>query len=127
MRSRAVSYVRGCADDAELQRRLETRPRGIPVVIFSAAAVAALEAPGATRLALVSPPWFSLEMDRQGARYFHTSEFDVVWHGCAELPSDQQAIRPDALFEWVRTHTPERAQLSLSTETDFAPWASSRR
>lgn len=104
------SYVRGRIDDAKLKQRLETRTRGIPVVISSAAAVAALKVLKATTLALVSPPWFSAEMDRQGARYFQASGFDVVHNGPAGLPSDQQAIRPGDLFEWVRTHTPESAQ-----------------
>jgi maleate isomerase len=28
----------------------------------------------------------------------------------AGLPSDQQAIEPSQLYEWVRTHTPESAE-----------------
>jgi hypothetical protein len=38
------SFVRGAADDAALKSRLETRTRGIPVVITCAAAVTALTA-----------------------------------------------------------------------------------
>jgi maleate isomerase len=64
------SYVRGAADDAKLKARLETRTRGIPVIIPCAAAMTALTALGAKRLALISPPWFSAEMDRQGVKYF---------------------------------------------------------
>jgi hypothetical protein len=56
------SYVRGGADDAKLKERLETRTRGIPVVIPCAAAVTALIALGAKRLALINPPWFSAEI-----------------------------------------------------------------
>ncbi|SAL77897.1 Maleate isomerase [Caballeronia arvi] len=104
------SYVRGRPDDARLKQRLEARTRGIPVVISSAAAVAALENLNVTRLALISPPWFSAEMDRQGARYFQTCGFDVVSNGPAGLPSDQHAIQPGELFEWVRTHTAKSAQ-----------------
>ncbi|SAK51712.1 Asp/Glu racemase [Caballeronia hypogeia] len=104
------SYVRGRADDVNLKQRLETRTRGIPVVISSAAAVAALKVLNATKLALVSPPWFSAEMDQQGARYFQVSGFDVVHNEPAALLSDQQAIQPSDLFEWVRTHTPTSAQ-----------------
>ncbi|SAK82354.1 Asp/Glu racemase [Caballeronia calidae] len=103
------SYVRGRADDAKLRQRLETRTRGIPVVIPSAAAVAALKLLDATRLALISPPWFSAAMDEKGARYFEDSGFEVVHNGPAGLPSDQQAIRPSELFEWVHTHTPKSA------------------
>ena len=103
------SYVRGGADDAKLKERLEIRTRGIPVVVSCAAAVTALNALGATRLALISPPWFSAEMDQEGARYFQNQGFQVVHNGPAGLPSDQQAIRPDQLYDWVRTHTPRSA------------------
>src|SRR5262245_28347825 len=104
------SYVRGAADDAALKARLEKRTRGIPVIIPCAAAIAALTVVAAKRLALVSPPWFSAEMDKQGARYFQSQGFDVVHNSPAGLPSDQQAIRPSQLYEWVRTHVPENAE-----------------
>jgi maleate isomerase len=104
------SYVRGGADDAKLKERLEARTRGIPVVVPCTAAVTALNALGVKRLALISPPWFSAEMDRQGARYFQSRGFELVHSGPADLPSDQQAIQPTQLFEWVRTHTPESAE-----------------
>jgi maleate isomerase len=104
------SFVRGAADDAALKARLENRTRGIPVIIPCAAAVTALTVLTAKRLALVSPPWFSAEMDKQGARYFQSQGFDVVHHGPAGLPSDQQAIQPSQLYEWVRTHTPNSAE-----------------
>ncbi len=104
------SYLRGAADDARLKERLEKRTRGIPVVITCAAAVAALVALGVTRLALISPPWFSTEMDQQGVRYFQSQGFEVVRSGPAGLPSDQQAIEPSELYEWVRTQTPDSAE-----------------
>jgi maleate isomerase len=104
------SYVRGAADDAKLKARLETRTRGIPVIIPCAAAISALTALGAKRLALISPPWFSAEMDRQGVRYFQSQGFEVVNNSPADLPSDQQAIEPSPLYEWVRTHTPKNAE-----------------
>jgi maleate isomerase len=101
------SYVRGAADDAALKIRLEHRTRGIPVIIPCLAAVTALTALAAKRLVLISPPWFSADMDRQGAHYFQSQGFEVVHNGPAGLPSDQQAIRPSELYEWVRTHTPK--------------------
>ncbi len=104
------SYVRGGADDAKLKERLEIRTRGIPVVIPCVAAVMALSALGAKRLALINPPWFSAELDQQGARYFQNHGFEVVHSGPAGLPSDQQAIQPSQLYEWVRTHTPNSAE-----------------
>ena len=104
------SYVRGAADDAALKARLEKRTRGIPVIIPCAAAIAALTVVAAKRLAVVSPPWFSDEMDKQGARYFQSQGFDVVHNSPAGLPSDQQAIQPSQLYEWVSAHVPENAE-----------------
>lgn len=104
------SYVRGAADDAALKSRLETRTRGIPVIIPCAAAVRALAALGARRLALISPPWFSAELDQLGARYFHSQGFEIVHNGPAGLPSDQQTIEPKSLYEWVCTHVPPSAE-----------------
>jgi maleate isomerase len=93
-----------------LKARLEKRTRGLPVIIPCAAAVAALTVLAARRLALVSPPWFSAEMDKQGARYFQSQGFDVVYNSPAGLPSDQQAIQPSQLHEWIRTHVPKSAE-----------------
>ncbi len=114
------SYVRGAADDAKLKERLESRTRGIPVVITCAAAVTALMALGVTRLALISPPWFSAEMDQQGVRYFQSQGFEVVHSGPAGLPSDQQAIQPSELYEWVRTKTPNSAAVFIGGNGSFA-------
>jgi maleate isomerase len=104
------SYVRGSADDAKLKTRLETRTRGIPVIIPCAAAVTALIVLGAKRLVLINPPWFSVAIDQQGARYFQDQGFEVVYNGPADLPSDQQAIQPSHLYEWVHAHTPKSAE-----------------
>src|SRR4051812_4466187 len=107
------SYVRGAADDAALKARLEARTRGIPVVVTCAAAVSALAVLGINRLALISPPWFSAEMDGQGAAYFREQGVDVVYSGPADLPSDQRAIHPGQLYEWVRARVPENADAVL--------------
>jgi maleate isomerase len=104
------SYVRGADDDAALKARLEARTRGIPVVVTCSAAVSALATLGVKRLALVHPPWFSAELDEQGAAYFRGQGFDVVHSGPAALPSDQRAIHPGQLYEWVRAHTPDTAE-----------------
>jgi maleate isomerase len=104
------SFVRGAADDAALKSRLETRTRGIPVVITCAAAATALAALSAKRVALISPPWFSAGMAQQGARYFQSQGLEVVYSAPADLPSDQQAIQPDRLYDWVRSHVPKSAE-----------------
>jgi maleate isomerase len=49
-------------------------------------------------------------MDHQGARYFQSQNFEVVHNGPAGLPSDQQAIQPSELYEWVRARTPKSAE-----------------
>ncbi|OKO67445.1 maleate cis-trans isomerase [Bradyrhizobium sp. AS23.2] len=104
------SYVRGAADDVTLKSRLEARTRGIPVVIPCAAAVTALAALSVRRVALVSPPWFSAEMDQQGVGYFQSEGLEVVHSGPAGLPSDQQAIQPDQLYDWIHSHVPANAE-----------------
>jgi maleate isomerase len=104
------SYVRGAADDAALKSRLETRTRGIPVVITCAAAATALAALSAKRVALISPPWFSAEMAQLGARYFQSQGFEAVYSAPADLPSDQQAIQPEQLYNWVCSHVPKSAE-----------------
>ena len=104
------SYVRGAADDVALKTRLEARTGGVPVVVTCAAAVLALTTLGVGRLALIDPPWFSVELNQQGADYFRGQGLDVVHNGPAGLPSDQRAIHPGQLYEWVRSHTPDSAE-----------------
>jgi maleate isomerase len=48
-------------------------------------------------------------MDGQGARYFQSQGFDVVYNGSVGLPSDQQAIQPSLLYQWIRAHVPKNA------------------
>ena len=88
------SYVRGAADDVALKSRLEARTRGIPVIVPCAAAVTALAALSARRVALVSPPWFSADMDQQGVNYFQSQGLEVVYSGPAGLPSDHRINKP---------------------------------
>jgi maleate isomerase len=104
------SYVRGAAEDEALRQRLEQRTRGIPVAICAAAAVQALRALDRDHIALVDPPWFSPELTALGAAYFRAHSFDVVHAEAAELPSNQRAIHPGQLFEWVRYHIPPQAE-----------------
>ena len=108
------SYLFGADADAALKKRLEKRSGGIPIVVPCDAAVAALQFCGASRLALINPPWFLEETDVLGAKYFRAQGFDVVYHGPAELefgelPSGQLVIQSGPLFEWVRTHVPDNA------------------
>jgi maleate isomerase len=104
------SYVRGAAEDEVLRRRLEARTRGIPVAITATSAVLALRALGSSRVALVDPPWFSEELTELGARYFRDQGFEVIEAAAAKLPSEQLAINPGQLFEWVRGNVSSRAE-----------------
>ncbi len=103
------SYVRGAADDEKLRRRLEERTHGIPVAICSASAVLGLRALGARRIALVDPPWFSPELTALGVDYFAGQGFAIAHAAAADVPSEQRAINPGQLFEWVRDHVPAEA------------------
>jgi maleate isomerase len=100
------SYVRGAADDEMLRRRLEGRTRGIPVAISAASAVLGLRALGARRIALVDPPWFSAELTALGVDYFTGQGFEVAYAAAAGVPSEQRAINPGQLFEWIREQVP---------------------
>ena len=121
------SYVRGAADDEVLRQRLETRTHGIPVAICSVSAVLGLRALGARRVALVDPPWFSPELTALGVDYFTSQGFAIVHAASAGVPSEQRAINPGQLFEWVREHVPAEATRSTSAATACARWVSSRR
>jgi maleate isomerase len=103
------SYVLGADAEKDVVVRLGGRSRGIPVVATGAAAADGLHRLAATRIALVSPPWFDSELDELGAQYFESQGFDVAFHAPAPLPSEQWRIEPAALFEWVRANTPRSA------------------
>ena len=49
-------------------------------------------------------------MAQQGGRYFQSQGFEAVYSAPADLPSDQQAIQPDQLYNWVRSHVPKSAE-----------------
>ncbi len=103
------AYVIGANGEAEMIRRLEQRTRGLPVVAPCAAAVEALHALGATRIALVDPPWFDAQLNGLGRAYYESAGFDVVHSAACGLPSDQAGITPADLYDWVREHTPAEA------------------
>ncbi|WP_274561488.1 maleate cis-trans isomerase [Streptomyces spiramyceticus] len=97
------SYVVGVAGEKALYERLAERTRGIPITGTTTAAVAAMRALGAERLALVNPPWFDDELSGLGATYFTDQGLHVVHHGPCGLPSNQKEITPEALSAWIRT------------------------
>jgi maleate isomerase len=106
----SASYVHGPDGDTALKARLETRTQGVPVAITCLAAVAALRAFAAKRVALIHPPWFSEEIDRRGAEYFQHQGFEVVYHARAPLRTDRGNIQAGTLYEWVRANVPKEAE-----------------
>lgn len=104
------AYVIGAAAEAEMIARLQQRTRGIPVVATCAAAVDALRALRVGRMALINPPWFDAELDDLGRRYYESVGFSVVDSAPCELPSDQAAIMPARLYEWVCERAPDEAE-----------------
>jgi maleate isomerase len=104
------SYALGAGADGPTRARLETRLRGIPVVMTSPAAVDALRALQVTRVALVHPPWFSDEVNARGQEYFRGHGFEVVV--CERLSPARSftEVPPAEVYEWVRAKTPPQAE-----------------
>lgn len=109
------AYVIGTAHEAAMITRLQRRTRGIPVVAASAAAVSALEALTARRVALFHPPWFDLELCDLGRRYYDSAGFDVVMSAACGLPSEQAQITPAGLHGWICEHAPKNAEAIVIT------------
>jgi maleate isomerase len=103
------SYVTGADGERKLVDRLLERSAGIPVVATCASAVAGLRALDARTIALFDPPWFGAELNRLGAEYFRSQDFDIVFHAPCGLPSSQRSINPPELYDWIITHTPDDA------------------
>jgi len=102
-------YAIGFEGEAAMIARLATRTRGIPVLSTARASVEALRVLGASRIAIVNPPWFDAELDDLGRRYYTSAGFDVAYSSPCGLPSDQMKITPGDLYEWVRGHVPADA------------------
>lgn len=94
-------YVIGRDGEAAMIARLERRTRAIPVVATTAATVDALDLLGTRRIALVTPPWFDAELTQLGRRYYESAGYDVVYAASCDMPSDQRAVTPAALHDWV--------------------------
>lgn len=104
------AYVIGAEAEAAMVRRLEGVTRGIPVVSPGLAFTDALAALGARRVFLVHPPWFDVELGELGRAYIGDAGFEVVRSASADLPSDQRAITPDGLHDWVAAEAPAGAE-----------------
>jgi maleate isomerase len=101
------AYVIGAAGEDSMIARLRERAGGVPVVAPCAAAVSALRAMGAGRLAVVSPPWFDAELSDLGRDYYRAAGFDVAFAAPCALPSGQTLVTPEDLHDWVLAHVPD--------------------
>ena len=70
----------------------------------------ALRILGAKHVALFDPPWFDDELNAFGAAYYGAAGFNVASSLSCALPSDQHAIEPSEVFEFVRRHVPIEAE-----------------
>jgi maleate isomerase len=104
------AYVIGAEGEQAMIARLRQKTRGIPVVAPCAAAVSALNVLGCRRVALIHPPWFSVELSELGRRYYEANGLEVVYAAPCDLPSDQRAIAPEQLHAWVVSHSPAHAE-----------------
>jgi maleate isomerase len=98
--STSSGYAIGFDAEATFVARLSRRV-GVPVSATCAAAVLALQALNAERIALVDPPWFDAELNELGAAYFQRAGFDVVSSTSAALSQDPRRIEPSAVLEWT--------------------------
>lgn len=101
------AYVIGATGEDAMIARLRDRAGGLPVVAPCAAAVTALHAMGAVRLAVLSPPWFDAELHDLGCDYYGAAGFDVDFSASCDLPSSQSMITPEDLHDWVLAHVPD--------------------
>ncbi|WP_371618697.1 maleate cis-trans isomerase [Streptomyces sp. NBC_00454] len=104
------AYVIGPRGEAHMLARLEKLTHGLPVVATCAAAVRALRALGAGRIALVDPPWFDETLSDLGRGYYEDSGFEVPYAAPCGLPSGQTLIGPRALHDWVVAQVPDTAE-----------------
>lgn len=103
------SYAGGPEDDRQLAERLAKRSNGTPIVISCQAAVVALHAVQASRVAVISPPWFSDDLAQQGAEYFQANGFDVTHSAAMDVPGGQLDVHPGQLYAWAKSNVPEDA------------------
>lgn len=103
------SYAAGAGDDRVLAERLSNATE-VPVVVTCQAAVLALRALGAFRLAVINPPWFSDALTELGATYFTGEGFDVVHASSADLPGGQLEVHPGGLYRWAKSAVPAGAE-----------------
>ena len=113
------AYVIGADEEQAMIERLTKRADGIPVVATGAAAVEALRAVGAKRMALIDPPWFDNELNELGRAYYEAAGFDVVFNAPCDIPSDQKLITPEGVFDFAVKNVPGEADAIVTGGNGF--------
>ncbi|MEU3316562.1 maleate cis-trans isomerase [Streptomyces sp. NPDC048387] len=106
----ASSYVIGARGEAYMLARLRECAQGLPVVATCAAAVEALRALGAGRIALVDPPWFDATLNELGRGYYEEAGFEVPYAAPCGLPGGQAQVTPQGLHDWVAGQVGDAAE-----------------
>jgi len=104
------SYLLGKEADLALRDRLTDAGGGIPIVIQALAIVDALEALGASRIALFHPPWYQEDVDALGVEYFQSHGLDVVQHGVAKIETEFCDAKSQDVYTWCTEQTCDAAQ-----------------
>jgi maleate isomerase len=107
--STTSAYAIGFGAEEALVSSLE-QLTGLPAASSCAAAVHALHALAAERVALVGAPWFSRELNELGASYFRDQGFEVTGSASAELSLDPGEIEPEAVVEWIEHNVDDDAE-----------------
>jgi maleate isomerase len=104
------SYALGAEADKAVRTRLQGRSGKIPVLFTCPAATDAFRILGARRVALVHPPWFTEEMNAQGASYFKSQGFEVVHSTCISPSRAFTEVPPAEVFVWTKRNVPDEAE-----------------
>jgi maleate isomerase len=107
----STGYLDG--GDEALLARLAKRTSPTPVVATCSAAVQAIRALGARRIALVHPPWFSSELNAMGAAHFRDHGIEVVFASPADLAGGQLDVQPADVHRWALANVPDDADAVL--------------
>ena len=92
------AYVIGAVGEQEMITRLTARAGGIPVVATGAAAVEALRAVDAKRMALIDAPWFDKVLNDLGRVYYEAAGFDVVFNAPCDRPQRSETDHAGGRF-----------------------------
>ncbi len=106
----STSYVLGLEREKAFKDRLESRTKGIPVVLPAIALAEAAKALKVRRIALVHPPWFPKAANELGRAYFRARGFDVVSVGFITPARSFSEVQAEEVHRWIVANTPPEAE-----------------